>query len=297
MTPTAQRPAAPARLAPPPAGPGLPRPRPDELALLTPFERLAFAACDAANRRPALKAAGHAYLRRVGARVVHACVGNRLRAEGLERAARLAPARGVVLASNHRSFFDLYAVACVLLRAGVPWAERMYFPVRSTYFYERPSGLALNAALAALTMYPPVLREPPRRAFNQYTTRALAGLLGEKGALVGIHPEGRRNRGPDPYALLPAQPGVGQIIYEARPLVLPVFVRGLTNDFLGQTWQNVTHRGEPLTMLFGEPIEFGAMLDGPPRLRTYKQIADAVLGAIATLGERERALRASLAGS
>ncbi len=282
----------------PAAAGGLPRPTEAELALLSGFERAAFRLCDGVNRRPLLKRLGHEYLRQVGARIVYGCVGARLRVDGLEAALRLAPDRGVVLASNHRSFFDLYAIACVLLRARAPWARRMYFPVRSTYFYERPDGVALNAAIAALSMYPPVMRDPGRRPFNQFATRLLADLLREPGALVGIHPEGRRNKDPDPYALLPAQPGVGQIIHEARPVVLPVFLRGLTNDFLGQTWQNVTRRGEPLTIMFGAPLEFGELLEKPPHIRTYKQIADRVLGGIRALGERERAFRAGLvAGS
>jgi 1-acyl-sn-glycerol-3-phosphate acyltransferase len=277
------------------AAPGDPsRPTPDELALLSRFERLAFGLCAAANESPAFKRASHVYLRQVGARIVYACLGNRMRIDGLEAVRRLAPDRGVVLASNHRSFFDLYAISCVLMRERVPWLERMYFPVRSSYFYERPDGVMLNAAIAALSMYPPVVREPGRRPFNQFATRLLAELLRERGTLVGIHPEGRRNKDPDPYALLPAQPGVGQMVYEARPIVLPVFLRGLTNDFLGQTWQNVTHRGEPLTIVFGEPLDLGAALGGPPRLRTYKRIADEVLAAIGALGERERVFRAGL---
>lgn len=270
------------------------RPTPDELALLSRFERLAFGLCAAANESPAFKRASHVYLRQVGARIVYACLGNRMRIDGLEAVRHLAPNRGVVLASNHRSFFDLYAISCVLMRERVPWLERMYFPVRSSYFYERPDGVLLNAAIAALSMYPPVVRDPGRRPFNQFATRLLAELLRERGTLVGIHPEGRRNKDPDPYALLPAQPGIGQMVYEARPIVLPVFLRGLTNDFLGQTWQNMTHRGEPLTIVFGEPLELGAALEGPPRLRTYKRIADEVLAAIGALGERERAFRAGL---
>lgn len=284
------RPSAPPRA----PGGGPPRPTDEELALLSRFERAAFGLCDAANRSPAFKRAGHVYLRQVGARIVHACLGNRMRVDGLEALARLSPDRGVVLASNHRSFFDLYAITCVMLRARVPWVERMYFPVRSTYFYERPDGVLLNAAIAALSMYPPVVREAGRRPFNQFATRVLADLLREPGTLVGIHPEGRRNKDPDPYALLPAQPGVGQIVYDARPLVLPVFLRGLTNDFLGQTWQNVRHQGEPLTIVFGKPLEVGNLLEGPPHLRTYKAIADRVRGAIAELGERERGFRAGL---
>lgn len=144
-------------------------------------------------------------------------------------------------------------------------------------------------------MSPPVLREPHRRGFNQLSTRVLVDLWRERGALVGIHPEGWRNPASDPYALLPAQPGIGPMVHEARPLVLPVFLRGLTNDFLGQSWQSMTRRGERLSIMFGEPVEFGPAVAGGPRLRTYKRITDDELAAIGALGARERAFGATLA--
>src|SRR5579859_5352199 len=106
------------------------RPTSEQLALLEGFEKTAFAWCDAWNRNPLLKRAGHAFLRTFGATWVHVCTRNIMHAYGLDNVQSLHPDRGVVIASNHRSFFDLYVFTSVLLRK-TNWVERMFFPVRA----------------------------------------------------------------------------------------------------------------------------------------------------------------------
>ena len=57
------------------------------------------------------------------------------------------------------------------------------------------------------------------------------------GRLIGFHPEGTRNKSEDPYSFLDAQPGIGRLILEARPQLVPVFIAGLSNSLgheLGQ---------------------------------------------------------------
>ena len=237
-----------------------------------------------------LKRAAHLYLREFGAWWVERCTRSLLHVEGLDHVLALHPDRGVVLASNHRSFFDLYVVSSVLLRHA-PWIERMYFPVRSSYFYERPDGIAVNLAMSALAMYPPILRSPAKRAFNNFAVGALTDVARQRGSVVGLHPEGTRSKTDNPYTLLPAQPGIGEVIHAARPIVLPAFVLGLGNDFVGQVRSNFDGTGEPITIVFGAPLELGDLLDAQPRLRTYKRISDRVRNAITVLGERERQLR------
>jgi 1-acyl-sn-glycerol-3-phosphate acyltransferase len=96
--------------------------------------------------------------------------------------------------------------------------------------------------------------------------------------------------------LLPAQVGVGQLILEAKPTVVPVFINGLSNDFFGQMVGNFTGRRPPIVMVFGQPLQME--LDGlPKRLRTQKEIAERVLDEIRRLGEKERAIRADLTRS
>jgi 1-acyl-sn-glycerol-3-phosphate acyltransferase len=223
--------------------------------------------------------------------LVHVCTRHVQRLYGIDQAAALRPDRGVLLVSNHRSFFDMYVISCVLLR-NTSWIDGMYFPVRGDYFYERPDGVVVNAIMSAMAMYPPVLRQPGRRAFNQYTVDFIAGALKQPGTMVGFHPEGTRNKTDDPYTLLPANPGVGQIIHQARPIVLPAFILGLGNNLPKQVLGNFDRTGEPITIVFGKPMEFDQHYDKPARLRTYKHIADDLRSVMMNLGAEERAIRA-----
>jgi 1-acyl-sn-glycerol-3-phosphate acyltransferase len=267
------------------------RPTAEQLAPLSRFERTAFWVADQVNRRGMLKRASHAFLRTAGAGWVHACTNNILRVYQPENLSDLRPDRGVLFVVNHRSFFDLYVVACLALRR-TRWIEAMYFPVRSDYFYERPDGIAVNAVMAAMAMYPPVFRDGTKRAFNQYSVDAIAELAQRPGTLVGFHPEGTRNKSRDPYALLPANPGVGQIVYCARPIVVPVFILGLSNDLPRQIRGNFDGTGEPITVVFGKPLELGTHYAQPARLRTYKNLADHLRDELSALGALERTLRA-----
>ena len=269
------------------------RPTPAQLAPLTPFERVAFQIADTVNRRPTLKRAAHTFLRTAGASWVYHCTKNLVHMDGLEHLEALNPDRGVVMVVNHRSFFDLYAIASQFLRA-TDWVEGMFFPVRGDYFYERPDGIVVNALMSAWAMYPPVMRRPEARAFNEYTVDVMSELLQRSGTLVGMHPEGTRNKTDDPYTLLPAQIGIGQMVHRAKPIVLPVFVLGLSNDFPRQVRGNFDGTGDPITIVFGQPLALDEAFAEPGRMRTYKRIAEHTREALMQLGEKERAFRASL---
>lgn len=254
-------------------------------------ERVAVAVCRFVNERPGAKRAQSVYHRLFGDRVVRASIGRRVRTHGLEHATGLAPDRGVLLCSNHRSFFDQYVLMSLLYNTA-SWTERCYFPVRSNYFYEAWSGLVLNGLIGGFVMYPPIFRDTSRSAENRGSLELLTEVLAQPGTLVGMHPEGTRGKGPDPYQLLPAQPGVGQIVMRARPIVLPAFINGIGNDFLGEVTANYLRpEARPIHVVFGPPVDFGTLLGGSPRPAQYKRVADHLLGAIAKLGERERALR------
>jgi 1-acyl-sn-glycerol-3-phosphate acyltransferase len=119
-------------------------------------------------------------------------------------------------------------------------------------------------------------------------------LAAQPGAVVGLHPEGKRSKTDDPYTLLPAQIGAGQVVHAARPVVVPVFVLGMTNDFVRQVRSNFDGSGEPITVSFGAPVELQDLLQAPARLRTYKRIADRLRDEIMLLGQQQRAMRQSL---
>jgi 1-acyl-sn-glycerol-3-phosphate acyltransferase len=269
------------------------RPTPEQLAPLSRFERFAFEVADMMNRPPAVKAAAHTFLRVVGEAWVTASTNNLLHVRGVEHVRDLRPDRGVFLVANHRSFFDFYVISAVVLRS-TKWVKRMYFPVRSTFFYESVAGMAVNAVMSAMAMYPPVMRDGPKRVFNQYTVDVLTDLMREPGTMVGFHPEGTRNKGENPYELLPANLGAGTIVYHAQPIVVPVFTLGLINNFPRQIMSNFDGTGAPITMLFGAPMDLSEHLQKPPRLRTYKAIAEHLREALMALGAQERAMREAL---
>lgn len=269
------------------------RPTPEQLATLDRFERVAFEIADTVNRRPALKRAAHAFLASVGRTWVKESTDNLVHLRGEEILKTLDPDRGVFIVANHRSFFDFYVIASVVLRMS-PWVDRLYFPVRSTFFYESPLGVFVNAIMSAMAMYPPVMRDGPKRAFNQYTVDLIAELVQARGTVVGFHPEGTRGKGDNPYELLPANVGTGSIVHQARPIVLPVFTLGLLNDFPRQVKSNFDGTGRPVTIVFGKPLDLEEYYAMPGRLKTYKAIADRIRDALTELGQQERVMREEL---
>lgn len=262
--------------------------------MLRPTERLIHAIARGVNHRPVLKRCSHAFLRTVGAKWVHYCSRNLLRVINLEALAGLEPDRGVVIASNHRSYADMYLVSSVLLpRCG--WIERMYFPVRSEFVYDRIGGLVVNALVAGMAMYPPVYRQPARRALNRDTVDFLVNELRRPGTVVGMHPEGRRSTTADPYTLLPAQPGLGEIVHRAQPIVVPAFIAGVPEELVAGVRANFGRGGTPptITITFGEPSSLDEYRDAPAGARTSLRIATAIRADIERLGALDRELRRS----
>lgn len=256
------------------------------LETLTPFERFAVRLVARMNR-------GHWQRswfwcqREIGARWIGLALGPILEVHGLEHVLATSRDRPVLLVSNHRSFFDLYVVMSTLFRRTPGWRATC-FPVRGRYYYQTIGGVCLNAVAAWWTMYPPFFHQPGRRRFDQWALEHLIDLCREgPGRLIGFHPEGTRNKGTDPYALLPPQPGVGRLIHEAGPQVLPVFINGLSNnlpEMVGRRWTG----GERVRLWFGPALDYREFLALPPTAPTYRRIAEFVMAQIASLGEADR---------
>jgi len=230
--------------------------------------------------------------RHVGANWIEASIKNLRQVHGVDRVPAWDRSKSYIVVSNHRSFFDLYVITAYLVKRNMP--HRLVFPVRSQFFYDRPLGLVVNGLMSFFAMYPPVFRERKRAALNLASLDEVSRLLRKGGAFVGLHPEGMRNKGDDPYALLPAQGGVGRIIQASRATVIPCFINGLGNDIVRQVGSNYARNGDPVTVVFGKPVDFGDMLDGAPSPRLHRRISEHALEAIRGLGEEERAIRATL---
>jgi len=261
-------------------------------ATLTRAERFALDVGAAMNERPALKAAGMWFNKAVASRWMTLVSEPRIRLVDLEKVKALRPDRGVLLAANHRSFFDMFMVA-TYLNHHTDLCRRIYFPVRSGFFYDRPLGVALNGAMSAMAMYPPVFREGEKRDVTRAGLDFLAAELARPGTLVGIHPEGTRGKGDDPYELLPPEQGFGRVALLAKPIIIPVFINGMTNDLGRECLSTFRGTGAPIIIVFGDPVDLSDFAGADPtRLRAQIDVGRRTLDAIARLAAIEREVRA-----
>jgi 1-acyl-sn-glycerol-3-phosphate acyltransferase len=268
----------------------------DAQADLNRVERLAMRLGRLANETPVGAAVQDKFLRSFTYSLVRACLGSRCLFDGLDDVMAMRPDRGVVFATNHRSFFDQFAVLLGFYQTGTPWVRQIRFPVRSNFFYETPAGLVINNLIAGGVMYPPVFRQAERSALNKDAVERIIKMLQAPGMVIGIHPEGTRGKGPDPYEMLPAQPGIGQIALQSKCIVVPVFLQGLSNSFLGDVKANYTpsaRRERPIVAVFGKPVDYSELAAGKPRPALYKRCADLIRAKMLELAPRERELRAA----
>jgi 1-acyl-sn-glycerol-3-phosphate acyltransferase len=265
---------------------------PDEppTARLTPFERTAFRAMDALHRR-ALPLTEW-WLRTVGAGWMTLGSRHMMHAVGIERLAGLGYDDGILLVSNHRSFFDLYMLM-LLLHRRTPLRQPVLCPVRADFFYQSAAGVVVNLLVGGGRMFPPFFREPQKADFNKWALERVVAELKKGRVMVGFHPEGTRNKNADAYTPLPAQPGVGKLVMETWPIIVPAFINGLSNDILADIRGNFTGK-KKVVAVFGAPMDLTAFKRYGNRLSSHKRIADALLARIYELGEEERAYRAAL---
>ena len=260
------------------------------LELLQPFERTAFRAMDLLHRR-ALPLTEW-WLRTVGAGWMTLGSRNMMQPVGLEWLAGLRYDDGILLVSNHRSFFDLYMLM-LLLHRHTPLRQPVLCPVRADFFYQHLSGVLVNLLIGGGRMFPPFFREPQKADFNKWALERVVAELHKGRVLVGFHPEGTRNKNADPYTPLPAQPGVGKLVMERWPIVVPAFIHGLSNDIVADLRGNFTGN-KRVVAVFGEPMDLSPFKKLGNRLSSHKRIADALLKRIYQLGDEERAYRATL---
>ncbi|MGQ0542641.1 MAG: lysophospholipid acyltransferase family protein [Blastocatellia bacterium] len=269
-------------------------PSPAEIGPLTLMERVGFRLVRRMNRG-IWKRFWTFCQRHIGSLWIYLATYNLMNVFGIENVEGTDPERPLVLAANHRSFFDMYTVSSVLFRR-TSRPITLFFPVRAKFFYSHPIGWFVNLIMGWWAMYPPFFREEKeaaKREFDKFAVRELIHLCSTgPGNVVGFHPEGKRNLSDDPYSLLPAQPGIGKVIYSARPQVIPVFVTGLGNNLPKQILGNWTG-GENIRIWFGEPLELSEFYEKSDRLRTHKEISDHIMLKISELGEKDQSRKVS----
>jgi 1-acyl-sn-glycerol-3-phosphate acyltransferase len=255
------------------------------------MERLSFALADFSVRN--LTLASKAYNSVVMSFVVWVCGGRRLHIHGLEHLQPFGKKDRILFVANHRSFFDFF-VAMGVTFWHTNLSRRILFPVRGNFFYDHPLGPLVNASMSAMRMFPPVMRASSKRAFNAYSVERCIEELRVPGTVMGIHPEGTRNKADDPYTLLPAQPGVGRIVLAADfAHTIPLFIVGMGNNLGMELVHNWTAADEHrIDVHIGPEIDFSDLRPLAGRARTLKMAADRCMDAIRLLAEDNRRLRA-----
>lgn len=261
----------------------------EEIAVLSPIERIGFRLTERMNRG-AWKRLMTFFQRHLGSLWIQISTYNLMQVYGLENFEKTDPRRPILLVANHRSFFDMYVVSTTLFRC-TNRKFQLYFPVRAKFFYDSPVGWFVNFIMGWFSMYPPFFREAgevKKREFDKFSLRRLIQICSEnKPNIIGFHPEGKRNLNENPYEFLPAQPGIGKVILSAKPQVVPVFIAGLGNDLPKQVLGN-WRGGEKIRVRFGSAMDLSEFYAKPDRLRTHKEIADFLMVKIGELAEKDR---------
>ena len=228
--------------------------------------------------------------RHIGSLWIYLATYNLMNVFGIENVSSSDSDRPLVLVSNHRSFFDMYTISSVIFRR-TPRPVTLFFPVRAKFFYDNVIGWFVNLVMGWWAMYPPFFREQKearKRQFDKFSVRELIRICSVgHGHVIGFHPEGKRSLSEDQYSFLPAQPGIGKVLYEARPQLIPVFVTGLINDLPKQILGNWTG-GEKVRIWFGEPIDLSGFYEKRDSIRTHKEIADFLMEKIGELGDKDK---------
>jgi 1-acyl-sn-glycerol-3-phosphate acyltransferase len=260
-----------------------------ELEVLSGVERLGFRITHLMNQG-AWKTLWTFLQRHIGSLWIYLATYNLMNVFGIEHVEATDPDRPLILVANHRSFFDMYTISSVLFRR-TNRPVRLYFPVRAKFFYDNPVGWFVNLVMGWWAMYPPFFREEKeakKRTFDKFSVRELIRICSfGRGHVIGFHPEGKRNLSADPYSFLPAQPGIGKVIFESKPQVVPVFVTGLINDLPRQILGNWTG-GEKVRIWFGEQIDLSEFYGKRDSIRTHKEISDFLMEKIRLLAEQDK---------
>jgi 1-acyl-sn-glycerol-3-phosphate acyltransferase len=271
-------------------------PETEELAALSSFERFAFRITHRMNQGRWKRF--WTWCQSVfGAGWIQISTYNLTRIYGLENVEAVDHSRPVILVANHRSFFDMYTVSTVLFRR-TSWQKQLFFPVRGRFYYQSIPGMFVNLIMGWWSMYPPFFVTgkdpmPAKRAFDKYSMRRLTQLSTEgAGNVIGFHPEGTRNLNDDPYSYLRPQPGLGKLIKEANPQVVPIFIAGLGNNLAKQVLGN-WFGGPRIRIHFGKQLDLSEFVAKKDHVRTYKEIGEFVMSKIAELGEVDRELYAN----
>jgi len=192
----------------------------------------------------------------------YASVINRCRAKGVEHL----PVRGgVLIASNHISAYDTIFLPWAVVRAH---PMRMIWAPAKEELFRKPFQRWLYSSWGAF---------PVRRGRDVRAAKVINDLLQDQNVM--LYPEGTRHRD---GVLGKGNRGVGKIIFDARPVVIPTALVNLNH------WK-FPGFGQDATIVFGPPLDYSDLLQLPDQKETHQMIVDRIMEAIAGLLKAEGA--------
>lgn len=192
----------------------------------------------------------------------YASVINRFRIKG---AGNIPRQGGVLIASNHISAHDTIFLPWAVIRTNP--MQMLWAPAKEELFV-KPFPRWLYSSWGAF---------PVRRGRDVRAGKLINELL--QGQKVMLYPEGTRHKD---GVLGKGNRGVGKIIYDTRPAVIPTALIGLNR------WK-FPGFGQEALIAFGAPIDFSDLLRLPDNKETHQLIVDRVMAAIAELLKAEGA--------
>ena len=179
--------------------------------------------------------------------------------------AQIPPSGPVLIASNHISAYETVFL---------PWAVIKYNPFQMLW---TPAKEELFAKPFQRLVYTSWGAFPVKRKRDVKANRILNDLLLDQ--KVMLFPEGTRHKD---GRLGKGNRGVGKIIYDTRPTVIPTALIGLNHwKFPGLSQQ--------ATVVFGTPVDFNDLYLLEDCKETHHLIVDRVMLAIANLLKKEGA--------
>lgn len=191
----------------------------------------------------------------------YASLFNRFRVVGVEN---IPPFGGVLICSNHISGYETIFL---------PWAVLRKYPLQMLW---APAKEELFHGLPGL-LYRSWGAFPVRRGRDVRAAGVINELLADQ--KVMLFPEGTRHRD---GVLGKGNRGVGKIILETRPVVIPTALIGLNR------WK-FPGIGQDARVVFGAPLDLSDLMTLPDCKETHQAIVDRVMDAIAGILKREGA--------
>jgi len=187
------------------------------------------------------------------------CYASLLNRFSIEGAERIPSSGGVLVASNHISAYDTIFLPWAVIRDNP--LQMLWAPAKEELFRNRLMGLIYGSWGAF-----PVRRGRDVRA-GKYINQLLADQK------VMLFPEGTRHKD---GVLGKGNRGVGKIIYDTRPQVIPTALSGVNR------WK-FPALGAKGRVVFGAALDFSDLYQLEDCKETHQLIVDRVMEAIASL--------------